>query len=665
MGTQAHVPVAAAATPAPAFAAQPASTVAGAPAAPAAATAASSAAPDAGVEIPATAAGRADAASAPAASGAAAPAPALANTAASDAPDAAIDIAAATTASATTASAATAIAANAPATEAPVADAPAEAAPATFDTFGLHPSILQAIVATGYTVPTPIQAKAIPVVIAGADVMGAAQTGTGKTAAFTLPILHRLMPMANASASPARHPVRALILTPTRELADQVADNVKRYSKFTPLRAAVVFGGVDIVPQKAELRAGCEVLIATPGRLLDHVEQKTVNLSQVGMLVLDEADRMLDMGFLPDLERIMRLLPEKRQTLLFSATFSNEIRRLGHTFLKQPIEIETAARNATSDNVTQIAYALSSDAKRAAVVHLVKSRNLNQVIVFSNTKIGTARLARQLELDGVRAESIHGDKTQTDRMKALEAFKAGTLEVLVATDVAARGLDVAGVPCVINYDLPHSAEDYVHRIGRTGRAGARGEAIALYTPEEEKYLIDIEKLIKRTVPRATLDLPVTPGSLRASRETREGREPRRDSRREGGREGVRDTTRDAARDVGVTPEASRDVSSVVAQEGARDAGRDRVASVSRDNSRSAAAGASSPRSYDRPERSGSRDSRSSGRGGRSAPVDDFFSKPYVPSPSANRDTTPATDAAPSRPGPKRQLAALLGGGKKS
>ncbi|WP_444544107.1 DEAD/DEAH box helicase [Pigmentiphaga litoralis] len=528
---------------------------------------------------------------------------------------------------------------------------------------------MQAIVATGYTVPTPIQAKAIPVVIAGADVMGAAQTGTGKTAAFTLPILHRLMPMANASASPARHPVRALILTPTRELADQVADNVKRYSKFTPLRAAVVFGGVDIVPQKAELRAGCEVLIATPGRLLDHVEQKTVNLSQVGMLVLDEADRMLDMGFLPDLERIMRLLPEKRQTLLFSATFSNEIRRLGHTFLKQPIEIETAARNATSDNVTQIAYALSSDAKRAAVVHLVKSRNLNQVIVFSNTKIGTARLARQLELDGVRAESIHGDKTQTDRMKALEAFKAGTLEVLVATDVAARGLDVAGVPCVINYDLPHSAEDYVHRIGRTGRAGARGEAIALYTPEEEKYLIDIEKLIKRTVPRATLDLPVTPGSLRTSRETREGREPRRDSRRDAGREGLRDTTRDAARDaardVGVTPEASRDVSSVVAQDGARDAGRDRVASVSRDNGRSAAPGASSPRSYDRPERSGSRDARSSGRGGRSAPVDDFFSKPYVPSPSANRDTTPTTDAAPSRPGPKRQLAALLGGGKKS
>lgn len=344
-------------------------------------------------------------------------------------------------------------------------------------------------------------------VMQGRDVMGAAQTGTGKTAAFTLPILHRLMPMANPSASPARHPVRALILTPTRELADQVAESVKRYGKGTNLRSTVVFGGVDIGPQKEALRNGCEVLIATPGRLLDHVEQRNVNLSQVGILVLDEADRMLDMGFLPDLERIIRLLPTPRQTLLFSATFSNEIRKLGRTYLVQPVEIEVAKRNATADTVTQIAYALPAEQKRAAVVHLVKSRGLKQVIVFSNTKIGTARLARQLELDGVRAESIHGDKTQGDRMKALEAFKAGDLEVLVATDVAARGLDVAGVPCVINYDLPFNAEDYVHRIGRTGRAGAKGEAIALYTPAEEKFLLEIEKLTKSPVTRATLSLP--------------------------------------------------------------------------------------------------------------------------------------------------------------
>ena len=377
----------------------------------------------------------------------------------------------------------------------------------TFSDLGLHPGILQAIAATGYTVPTPIQAQAIPVVMQGRDVMGAAQTGTGKTAAFTLPILQRLMPLANTSASPARHPVRALILTPTRELADQVAENVSRYSESIPLRSAVVFGGVDINPQRDALRRGCEVVIATPGRLLDHIEQKNISLAQVGILVLDEADRMLDMGFLPDLDRIVRLLPQSRQTLLFSATFSNEIRKLGRTWLKDPVEIEVSARNATASTVTQIAYPLSGDDKRAAVVHLVKSRGLNQVIVFSNTKIGTSRLAVALSRDGVKAESIHGDKSQLDRMKALEAFKAGELEVLVATDVAARGLDVAGVPCVINYDLPYNAEDYVHRIGRTGRAGASGEAIAFFSPDEERYLLDIEKLIKTKIPRGTLQLP--------------------------------------------------------------------------------------------------------------------------------------------------------------
>ena len=313
--------------------------------------------------------------------------------------------------------------------------------------------------------------------------------------------------MANTSASPARHPVRALILAPTRELADQVAENVAKYCQGTPLRSAVVFGGVDIGPQREALRRGCEVLIATPGRLLDHVEQRNVNLGQVGILVLDEADRMLDMGFMPDLERIVRLLPVKRQTLLFSATFSSDIRKLARASLNTPIEIEVAARNATADTVSQIAYPLSGDDKRAAVVHLVKSRGFNQVIVFSNTKIGTSRLARQLERDGVKAESIHGDKSQLDRMKALEAFKAGELEVLVATDVAARGLDVAGVPCVINYDLPYNAEDYVHRIGRTGRAGAKGEAIALYAPDEERFLLDIEKLIKTKIPRGRLSLP--------------------------------------------------------------------------------------------------------------------------------------------------------------
>lgn len=400
--------------------------------------------------------------------------------------------------------------------------APAERASAelTFADFGLHSDILRALAEAGYTHPTPIQAQAIPVVLTGRDVMGAAQTGTGKTAAFTLPILQRLLPLANASASPARHPVRALILTPTRELADQVAENVRRYSQYTLLRSAVVFGGVDIRAQIDILRRGCEILIATPGRLLDHVEQRTVDLGQVSIFVLDEADRMLDMGFLPDLERISRLLPPTRQTLLFSATFSNEIRKLARANLREPVEIEVAARNATADTVTQIAYRIASDAKRAAVAHLVKSRGLKQIIVFTNTKIGTARLARQLNTDGIKAESIHGDKSQMERMKALEAFKAGELDVLVATDVAARGLDIAGVPCVINYDLPYNAEDYVHRIGRTGRAGASGEAISLFSEEEEKRLLDVETLIGRKVPRGVLDVPaasvVRPARVRSA-----------------------------------------------------------------------------------------------------------------------------------------------------
>jgi len=406
----------------------------------------------------------------------------------------------------------------------------AQPAPITFSDFGLHPGLLQAVLDTGYTTPTPIQAQAIPPVIAGRDVMGAAQTGTGKTAAFSLPLLHRLMPFANTSASPARHPVRALILTPTRELADQVHASVVTYARHVPLKSAVVFGGVDIAPQREALRRGCEVLIATPGRLLDHLEQKNVHLGQVALFVLDEADRMLDMGFLPDLERIVRLLPVQRQTLLFSATFNNDIRKLAHASLHNPVEVAVAARNATADTVTQIAYPVASDDKRAAVVHLVKSKGLSQVIVFSNTKIGTARLARLLERDGVRAESIHGDKSQQERMKALDAFKAGELEVLVATDVAARGLDVAGVPCVINYDLPFNPEDYVHRIGRTGRAGAKGEAIALFTADEERYLLDIEKLVKIKIARGTLQLPPRSHTPAHSRAGSSGAERARSSR---------------------------------------------------------------------------------------------------------------------------------------
>ena len=323
------------------------------------------------------------------------------------------------------------------------------------------------------------------------------------------------------------------MLAPTRELADQIFVNFREYAQFTPLRVACVYGGVDIQPQIAQLRMGCEVLIATPGRLLDHVGQKNVNLSQVQIIVLDEADRMLDMGFMPDLQRILMLLPPVRQSLMFSATFSEEIKKLGNTFLKMPQLIEVARRNATADNVTQQMFLVGrSDEKRAAVAHLVRTRDLKQAIVFSNTKIGCGRLARELKADGLNAEAIHGDKSQQDRQKTLDAFKAGDITVLVATDVAARGLDIAELPAVINYDLPYSPEDYVHRIGRTGRAGASGLALSLMVPGDERLLEQIEKLIGRKLsPEALEGLPVrsrVPGDYSTGfAETRQ-RSPRSD-----------------------------------------------------------------------------------------------------------------------------------------
>ncbi len=412
------------------------------------------------------------------------------------------------------------------------APVPETVASVTFADFGLHPDIARAVTEMGYITPTPIQAQAIPVVLTGKDVMGAAQTGTGKTAGFALPILHRLMPMANPSPSPARHPVRALILAPTRELADQIYVNVRDYAKYTPLRVACVYGGVDIKPQTLALRAGCEILIATPGRLLDHVEQKTVNLSQAAMLVLDEADRMLDMGFLPDIQRILNLLPKPRQSLMFSATFSEDIKKLANTFMVTPTLIEVARRNQTNDHVTQLIFKVdSTDAKRSAVSQLVRSRNLTQVIVFSNTKIGASRLARQLVKDGLRADAIHGDKSQLERLKTLEEFKANKIDVLVATDVAARGLDIAELPAVINFDLPRAPEDYVHRIGRTGRAGASGEALSLIAPGDERYLADIEKLIKKKLPVEHLVVVLTDDARSESRS--EGRSSARSESRSG------------------------------------------------------------------------------------------------------------------------------------
>jgi ATP-dependent RNA helicase RhlE len=371
----------------------------------------------------------------------------------------------------------------------------------TFADFGLDPRIQKAIGEQGYNIPTPIQAQAIPHVLAGKDLMGAAQTGTGKTAAFVLPIIQKLLPGSSSSASPARHPIRALVLTPTRELAVQVADNAANYSRHTDLRSTVVFGGVDMQPQVAQLRSGIEILIATPGRLLDHLGSKTANLSQVEILVLDEADRMLDMGFLPDLQRIINLIPAQRQTLLFSATFSPEIKKLAQSYLRNPVTVEVARQNAAADTVRQVVHLVSSVDKQRAITTILEARTRQglsrQCIIFTNSRLGCAKLSRALERDGIKAGSIHGDKSQGERTLTLDAFKSGAIEALVATDVAARGLDIPAMPCVINHELPYNAEDFIHRIGRTGRAGSTGDAIALVDDGEKRLLDDIEKLMKR------------------------------------------------------------------------------------------------------------------------------------------------------------------------
>ncbi|MEJ8293471.1 DEAD/DEAH box helicase [Delftia tsuruhatensis] len=369
----------------------------------------------------------------------------------------------------------------------------------SFSNLQLAESLARAVADMGYESMTPIQAQAIPVVLTGKDVMGAAQTGTGKTAAFSLPLLQRLMRHENASASPARHPVRALVLLPTRELADQVAQQIAQYAKYTKLRSTVVFGGMDMKPQTLELKKGVEVLVATPGRLLDHIEAKNVVLNQVEYVVLDEADRMLDIGFLPDLQRILSHLPKTRTTLLFSATFSPEIKRLAGSYLQDPVTIEVARPNETASTVEQRFYSVSDDDKRYALRSLLKQREIRQAFVFSNSKLGCARLTRALERDGLRATALHGDKSQDERLKALEAFKRGEVDLLVCTDVAARGLDIKDVPAVFNYDVPFNAEDYVHRIGRTGRAGASGIAVTLVTSHDARLVGEIEKLIKKKI----------------------------------------------------------------------------------------------------------------------------------------------------------------------
>jgi ATP-dependent RNA helicase RhlE len=401
---------------------------------------------------------------------------------------------------------------------------------ATFAELGLLPELLRAVNEQGYTEPTPIQAQAIPVILAGRDVMGGAQTGTGKTAGFALPTLQRFAPLASTSTSPARHPVRALILAPTRELAVQVEESFREYGKYVPLRTAVIYGGVPIDPQIAQLRLGVEILVATPGRLLDHVQQRTLNLSQVEVFVLDEADRMLDMGFIPDVRRIVTLLTSRKQSLLFSATISEEIKKLADSFLRNPVLIQVARRNAAAELVSHRVHPVAREKKRDLLVHLIKSREMNQVLVFNSTRLGANRLAYQLNRAGVHAAAIHGDKTQAERMQALDEFKTGKVGVLVATDVAARGLDIEQLPYVVNFELPNSPEDYVHRIGRTGRAGTAGQAISLVCAEETERLAEIERMIKVKMEReivphfepAGLDAP---GLMeRPHRERRRGNE---------------------------------------------------------------------------------------------------------------------------------------------
>jgi len=374
----------------------------------------------------------------------------------------------------------------------------------SFDTLGLSAELLRAVGEQGYSEPTPVQRKAIPVILEGKDVLAGAQTGTGKTAGFTLPLLQRL------SAGPAmngRRPVRALVLTPTRELAAQVGASVSTYGRHLPLKSAVIFGGVKINPQIEKLRRGVDILVATPGRLLDHAGQRTVDLSQVEILVLDEADRMLDMGFIHDIRKVLALLPENgaRQNLLFSATFSGEIKQLADRLLNRPELIEVPRCNTTAERIAQVVHPVDRERKRELLSHLIGSRNWRQVLVFTRTKHGANRLAQQLAKDGLSAAAIHGNKSQGARTRALADFKNGEVRVLVATDIAARGLDIDQLPHVVNYELPNVPEDYVHRIGRTGRAGNEGEAMSLVCVDELRLLRDIERLLKREIPRVVLD----------------------------------------------------------------------------------------------------------------------------------------------------------------
>jgi ATP-dependent RNA helicase RhlE len=419
----------------------------------------------------------------------------------------------------------------------------------SFSQLGLSADILRAIAEQGYTQPTPVQSQAIPVILAGRDILAGAQTGTGKTAGFTLPLLQRL-----SAAPQSKRTLRALVLTPTRELAAQVGESVRTYGKHLSLKSTVIFGGVGINPQIDALRRGVDILVATPGRLLDHVSQKTLDLSKIEILVLDEADRMLDMGFIHDIKRVLALLPRARQNLLFSATYSDEIRQLADKLLDNPALVDVARRNTAAESVMQVVHRVDRERKRELLSQLITTQQWRQVLVFTRTKHGANRLAEQLGKDGISAAAIHGNKSQGARTRALSDFKSNKVRVLVATDIAARGLDIDQLPHVVNYELPNVAEDYVHRIGRTGRAGASGEAVSLVCVDELQLLAGIQRLLKRELPVIEVagfapDPSIRPEPIVNGRQRQQGR----NARQQNG--GQRRTTRHAGN--GNTPQTKK------------------------------------------------------------------------------------------------------------
>lgn len=410
----------------------------------------------------------------------------------------------------------------------------------SFSTLGLSAPLLKAVKEQGYSEPTPIQKQAIPVILSRKDILAGAQTGTGKTAGFTLPLLELL---SSTKPAKSKQSIRALIVTPTRELAAQVGESVEIYGKYLPFKSAVIFGGVKINPQLAKLKRGVDIVIATPGRLLDHVSQKSIDLRDVEFLILDEADRMLDMGFINDIKKILAILPKQKQTLLFSATYSDEIKKLSDKLLNSPVLIEVARPNRASESVKQAVYPVDKERKRELLTHLINKGKWKQVLVFTRTKHGANRLTGQLEKDGITAVAIHGNKSQNSRTKALSDFKKGEVRVLVATDIAARGIDIDQLPHVVNYELPNVPEDYVHRIGRTGRAGSEGEAISLVCIDENEYLKNIEKLIKNEIPKVWLkDFKPDP-SIKAQPINQGGQRGQKQSSRSGAKKSSQSSSR--------------------------------------------------------------------------------------------------------------------------